>query len=167
MKLMAVNMIAMLLVFAGITVYNFRTEETGLITKGLHESVKYFLMILIIVSPLALIAGQVKVMYGKNPETVRKVISGKFGIYKALAVGIFVPGGMAAGPVFQEEWKKGGTRFAILVLLLASTMLNWTGIFTRLPFLGWRITALMFGVSAIMLSSMIFSIVLYQRFGKQ
>ncbi len=166
MKLMVINLSVMLVVFVLLVIFNIHLGGGKLAMKGLAGSGKYFAMVMIIVMPLALMAGQISALYGKSPETVRSVISGRMGIYKALAVGTLVPGGMSAGPVFQEEWKRNvSSRFAIIVLLIASGTINWTGVMIKLPFLGPKITSIMLAISVGMMVSMIliFTIIQYFR----
>ena len=165
MKTLIINASAMLVVFMVILGLNFHLGGFDLLKKGFSGSAKYFVFLALIVVPLALMAGQINAMYGKNPDTVRKIISGKFGVLKALAIGAFVPGGMSAGPVLQEEWKNGeGCKMAIIVLLMSSGLINWTGILIKLPFLGTKITGALVVVALSMTAIMVLGFVLWQQF---
>jgi hypothetical protein len=134
------NVGLLLIIAIALGIANYRTGGLELFKLGMGKSGKFFLQILPLIGIYALLSGQVEAYYSKKPGAVGSAIEGKNGIVAAAVLGAAIPGGMAAGPILQEEWKTPGNRYAVIAFVLSMLLINWSTAMIRLPFFGEKIS---------------------------
>ena len=134
---------------------NYKVGGMDVIKLGLISGVKLFTGMIALIVALSFLSGQISAYYGEKPDTIKKIVEGKHGVLKSVVAGVIMPGGLAAGPVLKTEWENGGSKLAIIAFLVSSGLLNWSGVFFRIPILGGKITLIMYGIGILVVSSLV------------
>ncbi len=143
--------IVVALILCGI---NYKIGGVDLIKSGLASGVKLFGGMIALIVALSFLSGQISAYYKEKPDTIKKIVDGKHGVLKSILAGVIMPGGLAAGPVLKTEWDNGGSKLAIIAFLVSSGLLNWSGVFFRIPLLGGEITSIMYGIGIVVVMSL-------------
>ncbi len=145
-KIISMISLALLIVaFIWFCYENFKIGGTSLVNNGLFFGWKFFLGIMPIIVVFALISGQLNAHFVKKPQHIGEIVAGK-SVIKAGIVGCLTPGGSTMGPILQTKWNSDGNKYSIIAFLITMSMVNWTTLMFRLPFLGGKLTSIVFAV---------------------
>ncbi len=102
----------------------------------------YFIPICI----MMLLAGQISAYALENMETINRLIDGSYGIWGALGIGVFAPS-LSGYPEVERMWDNPAiSRLPLITYFISSRIVNLQTSLFFIPFLGWRLSAIMFSV---------------------
>ncbi len=137
--------VPLLVLIVGIVI-SYRHGGVPFVWKGYQMGLgmigAYFLPICI----MMLIAGQISAYAMENMATINKLIDGSYGLWGALGIGIFAPS-LSGYPEVERMWDNPAvSKLPMYAYFVASRTVNLQTSLFFIPFLGWRLSAVMFGV---------------------
>lgn len=81
--------------------------------------------------------------------TLIAYLDGRSGVFGSLFSAYLMPGSLTSMPILRTLWDAGTNRVPLLVFLLSSRLVGWQIMLILQPILGWKITAIQFGLGTL------------------
>ena len=131
----------------GVIVYHL--GGTKLVNEAITRSAKMIGGYAPILTVMFLAMGGAIVIMELYQGALMAYLGSRAGVFGSLLSAYLMPGSLTSMPMLRTLWDAGANRIPLLVFLLTSRLVGWQIMLMLQPMLGWKITAIQFGLGTV------------------
>jgi uncharacterized membrane protein YraQ (UPF0718 family) len=143
------DLLPLILATAILAGFAHRLHGLALVNEGAVLSAKMIAAYTPMLIVMFLAMGEATAIINLYRPVLMTYLAGKEGVFGSLFSAYLMPGSMTSMPIVRDLWDSGANRIPLLTFLLASPLVGWQIMLFSLPILGWKVTAIRFGLATV------------------